>query len=67
MAFTSALKQKSLSDGLADVCVTLKGNVIEHVQHAKVVSVVFDSHLTWAMHVDKLCSIVGSRSSLRAT
>ena len=42
----------------------INGKEIEQVQHAKLLGVTLDSHLTWEKHIDNICSIVNGRLSL---
>ena len=42
----------------------INGKLIEQVQHAKLLVVTLDCHLTWEKHIDNICSIVNSRLSL---
>ena len=42
----------------------INGKLIEQVQHAKLLGVTLDCHLTWEKHIDDRCSIVNSRLSL---
>ena len=44
--------------------VMINGKLIEQVQHAKLLGVTLDCHLTWEKHIDNICSIVNSRLSL---
>lgn len=44
--------------------VMINGKLIEQVQHAKLLDVTLDCHLTWEKHIDNICSIVNSRLSL---
>ena len=44
--------------------VVINGKLIEQVQHAKLLGVTLDCHLTWEKHIDHICSIVNSRLSL---
>ena len=43
---------------------TKNGKLIEHVEHAKLLGVTPDCHLTWKKHIENTCSIVNSRLSL---
>ena len=43
---------------------TKNGKLIEHVEHAKLLGVTPDCHLTWEKHIENTCSIVNSRLSL---
>jgi hypothetical protein len=58
------VKQKHLSDVISEISVTINGKELEQVQHAKVLGVYFDTHLTWAKHIDTLCSLIRSRLAL---
>ena len=42
----------------------INGKLIEQVQHAKLLGVTLDCHLTWEKNIDNLSSIVNSRLSL---
>ena len=44
--------------------VMINGKLIEQVQHAKLLGVTLDCHLTWEKHIYNICSIVNSRLSL---
>ena len=44
--------------------VMINGKLIEQVQHAKLLGVTLDCHLTWEKHIDNICSIANSRLSL---
>ena len=43
---------------------TKNGKLIEQVEHAKLLGVTLDWHLTWEKHIENTCSIVNSRLSL---
>ena len=45
--------------------VMINGKLIEQVQHAKLLGVTLDCHLTWEKHIDNICYIVNSRLSLK--
>ena len=40
--------------------VMINGKLIEQVQHAKLLGVTLDCHLTWEKHIENICSIVNS-------
>ena len=42
----------------------INGKLIEQVQHAKLLGITLDCHLTWEKHIDNICSIVNSTLSL---
>ena len=42
----------------------INGKLIEQVEHAKLLGVTLDCHLTWEKHIENICSIVNSRLSL---
>ena len=59
---TTQQKFHRLNDHSLDVMIN--GKLIEQVQHAKLLGVTLDCHLTWEKHIENICSIVNSRLSL---
>ena len=59
---TTQQKFHRLNDHSLDVMIN--GKLIEQVQHAKLLGVTLDCHLTWEKHIDNICSIVNRRLSL---
>ena len=59
---TTQQKFHSLNDHSLDVMIN--GKLIEQVEHAKLIGVTLDCHLTWEKHIENICSIVNSRWSL---
>ena len=45
--------------------VMINGKLIEQVQHAKLLGVTLDCHLTWEKHIENKCSSVNNRLSLK--
>ena len=62
LLITTPQKFHSLNDH--SLKVMINGKLIEQVQHAKLLGVTLDCHLTWEKHIDNICSIVNSRLSL---
>ena len=59
---TTQQKFDRLNDHSLDVMIN--GKLIEHVEHAKLLGVTLDCHLTWEKHIENTCSIVNSRLPL---
>ena len=59
---TTRQKLHRLNDHSLDVMIN--GKLIEQVEHAKLLGVALDCHLTWEKHMKNICSIVNSRLSL---
>ena len=59
---TTQQKFHRLNDHSLDVMIN--GKLIEQVEHAKLLGVTLDCHLTWEKHIENICSIVNSRLSL---
>ena len=59
---TTQQKFRRLNDHSPDVMIN--GNLIEQVQHAKLLGVTLDCFLTWEKHIENIRSIVNSRLSL---
>ena len=59
---TTQQKFHRLNDHSLDVMID--GKLIEQVQHAKLLGVTLDCHLTWEKHIENICSIINSRLSL---
>ena len=59
---TTQQKFRRLNDHSLDVMIN--GKLIEQVQHAKLLGVTLDCHLTWEKHIENICSIVNGRLSL---
>ena len=59
-------KKRLLSDVHSDhsLNVMINEKSIKQVQHAKLLGITLDCHLTWEKHIDDICSIVNSRLSL---
>ena len=64
-AILSTTQQKFHHPNDHSVNVMINGKLIEQVQHAKLLGVTLDCHLTWEKHIDNICSIVNSRFSLK--
>ena len=47
-----------------DLNVSVNGESIESVSHFKYLGVALDTHLSFDMHIDKLCNKVNSRNGL---
>ena len=62
---TTQQKFHRLNDHSLDVMIN--GKLIEQVEHAKLLGVTLDCHLTWEKHIENIRSIVNSRLSLLRT
>jgi hypothetical protein len=62
MLILSSQKSRFVED--QSLLVTMNNKEIEQVEFAKMLGVTLDSHLTWACHIDNICSIICSRLAL---
>ena len=51
----------SLTSGIQSVTITIGEQVLERVEHAKMLGVTISNNLTWSKHVDNIVSKAGKR------